>query len=247
MNDTPSRSRPARRRIGAALAAVLALGLFALASRPARADDAQIYLSWHAPWGQPGATDTLTAGCDTSRVDTLWLAFDYGKASPSFLGVNGTLVFHPPLGDTLDGWWKREWGKSTPQQIRVMFPPRPDIHYAQPFHSGGMGGTMWDSLKAESRLRFIYAIPYRSAVSISRATYWIARVILEHPPASDPACGKPVCIEWTEAEITFDVGLDRTFVRNGTHRFVSLNSPGGAVAVPYREVNRLKGWQPPKQ
>src|SRR3989442_11230866 len=83
----------------------LSVALVLLASASiARADDPQIYLTWHAPFGQPGATDTLSAPAGTTRADTLWLSFDSGKSSPTFIGFNGTLIFHPAQGDTLAPW-----------------------------------------------------------------------------------------------------------------------------------------------
>ena len=226
---------------------ILSLTLLLLASPvAARADDPQIYLTWHAPFGQPGATDTLSASADTTRADTLWLSFDSGKPSPTFIGFNGTLVFHPAAGDTLAPWWRQNLGKSAPPQIDVMFPPRPDIRYRQPFHMGGAGGTRWDMVKDEARLRFIYAIPFSAASALPRGTYVAMRVIVRRPPPSEPGATNPVCIEWSEAEIAYDVGPERAFARTGAHRFVSLNSPGGAVAVPYRAVAR-RIWRPKDQ
>ena len=224
------------------------LAVFALVANGGQAhdDDPQIYLSWHAPWGQPGATDTLSAPCDSSRSDTLWLSFDPGKQSPTFLGTNGTLIFHPRLGATLSSWWQRDLNKPVPPQINVAFPPRPDIKYPQPFKSQGGGGTMWDTLKSQTRLRYIYVIPYPVAAPLGRGIYAVARVIIQRPPPSAQGCGDPLCIEWTEAEITFDVGAERAFVRSGPHRFVTLNSPDGAVAIPYRESAR-RHWQPKTQ
>ena len=230
---------PIRFRI---LALALALVVLA-ASRTARADEPQIYLSWHAPWGQPGATDTLSAACDSSRSDTLWLSFDSGKPSPTFIGFNGTLIFHPPVGDTLSGWWLRDLGKPAPPQMTVAFPPRPDVPYPQPFRTIGAGGTMWDTSKSQHRLRFIYAIPYPATAALARGVYVAARVIIRRPPAGDPACGEPLCIEWAQAEISYDVGTERAFARSGAHALVSLNSPDGAVAVPYRTATR-RSWQP---
>lgn len=224
------------------LVAIPALMIVLVATR-AQADEPHIFLSWHAPWGFPRATDTLISDCDTTRSDTLWLSFDSGKASPTYLGFQATLLFHPAPGDTLLGWWTEDFEKGKPPFFQIELEPVPGLGYPQPYRTNGAGGTKYDGVGPDARYRMIYATPLDKAIGIQRGNYVLARLVIRRPPAGNAACGKPLCIEWADAHLSFGVGADQATVKTGPHRFVSLNSPGGAVAVPYRRAAQLNGWK----
>jgi hypothetical protein len=225
------------------IALALAL-LVGLAMAPAaRAEETEIFLSWHAPWGYPGATDTLTADCDTTRADTLWLSFRPDKAHPTFVAWEATLLFHPAPGESLSAWWYDDGGgQGTPVHLGMQFHPQPGLGYPQPFRDNGAGGSRWDRLGEVARLRLVYATPYTSAISIDRKVYALARVEIRHSAGFESACRAPVCIEWTDSRLSYYVGNEFEKVGKGTHRFLSLNSPGGAITIPYRRA--LGAWKP---
>src|SRR5262249_39798583 len=153
----------------------------------AAADPPQIYLTWHAPWGYPGATDTLSAGCDTTATDTLWMSADVGKASPTFLAFMGVLLFHPALGDTLSAWWYDDGGKQKPMHLKLEMDPDPGLGYPQPYRTNGGGGGFWARVKDDMRLRMGYATPFDKAVAIERKTYVLARILVNRPPPAADA------------------------------------------------------------
>ncbi|MGH7741279.1 MAG: hypothetical protein ACRENS_04580 [Candidatus Eiseniibacteriota bacterium] len=240
---------PISPRLYAALRSLVSALLLALTlllqTGSSRADAPSLYLSWHAPWGEPGATDTLMAGCDTTRADTLWLSFNPGHPAPTFLAMGGNLLIHPAAGDSLSAWWRQGQGSGDPPMIRLEMDPDSAMGYAQPYRTPGGGGTAYYLEGPGTRLGMIYATPYMNAISVTARNYVFGRLILTHPAAGKPGCREPVCIEWADAELSFDAhDVGTTKVRTGGHRFVSLNSPGGAVAVPYIKAADLKTWKP---
>ena len=234
---------PALARLCTVLAVGLLLGL-ALA-RPARAEEPAVFLSWHAPFGQPGATDTLSAGCDSTRADTLWLAFNPGRKSATLLAVSATLMIRPVIGKALSASWSTDTLPGF--NLRFCTPdadPVPGLGYPQPWKVNGVGVRSLEKIGGTMRYRVIYATPYPEAVSIDQKLYVLARIVVQRPTADDPRCGEPVSIEWSEVELGFSVGDTRHLKPGGPNRFVSLNSPGGEVSVPYRKAAALHGWNP---
>jgi len=203
----------------------------------------QIYLTWHAPYGSPGAADTLAASCDTSRTDTLWVACALGKSSPTFLAFSASILFRPMPGDSLSSWWYDDGGKRKAVHMDLAFDPKPGLGYPSPFRSNGFGGSFYWREGNDMRLRFGYATPLPEAGSVTRGTYALARILVHRPPPGTPACGEPVCMMIPEAQLNFYTGTDHEEITTGVNRFVSLNSPGGAISTPYRSAAR-QGWRP---
>ena len=239
----PDRSfRPFRRR--AIFAAGVGLLLTLVLIPAARAEETEIFLTWHAPWGYPGATDTLSADCDTTGADTLWIAFKPGKAHPSFIAEEATLLFHPTPGETLSGWWYEVATDLSSPRLRLQFHPNPGLGYPQPFKSNGVGASRWDRVGASARLRLVYAVPYTEGAAIESRLLALGRIIVRQPLPTATACRQPVCIELADSRLAYYVGTDFEKLREGPHRFVSLNSPGGAIALSFRRTARLKPWRP---
>ena len=105
-----------RRLAGGLGALALVTATLAASSRPAsavtapadtsRLPNAKMYLTWHAPFGQPGASDALVAACgDTTTKDTLYMCFDPGQDIETFESLTATLYFWAASGDTLDPHW----------------------------------------------------------------------------------------------------------------------------------------------
>jgi hypothetical protein len=228
--------------------AVLLAGCL-LASPPwaavARAADPEVFLSWHAPFGFPGATDTLSAACDSSRADTLWLSFDPGAPAPLFAAASATLMFRPAVGDSLPLRWRSGRDvESNPPFIEVKMDPDSTLGYAQAFRVKGIAIGNYDGSGHDARFNFSYATSYAEAGSLAQHPYVLARVVMRRPAPSIAGCGQPICIEWVDFELVRDVKDDLKLKPHGAHRFVSLNSPGGEVSVPYRRAAALRGWSP---
>jgi hypothetical protein len=242
----PLRADSNRARATDAFLPLLALLLTGwLLAGAARADEPSVYLTWHAPYGQPGATDTLSAGCDSTRADTLWLAFNPGVKSPTFLAMSATLLIHPPMGDTLASTWASDTLQGG--NLRFFKPdadPNPGLGYPQPWKVSGVGVRQYERAGKAMKYYLIYATPSPEAISIERKIYVLARILVQRPLPGDPRCGEPVCIEWNESEFGFAPKDSRIRKATGTHRFVSLNSPGGEVSIPYRKAAALRGWNP---
>jgi hypothetical protein len=203
----------------------------------------EIFLTWHAPFGQPGATDTLSAVCDSTRLDTLWLAFDPHRKSPTFLGFSATLLIHPRLGDSLSARWTKDYGTTRPGFVSLECDPSPGLGYPQPYRTNGGGGTIYEEDGASGSFRMVYTTPLNAAVGIVPGTYALARVVIRRSSTPRPGCQEPICIEWAEGGIGFGFGVPDLHVFTGAHRFVSLNSPGGGVCVPYRKAGKMN-WTP---
>src|SRR5262245_47285481 len=85
--------------------------------------EARLYLTWHAPFGQPGATDQLTAACgDTTAKDTLYMCFDPGTDADHFQSFTATVYFWATAGDTLDPHWSFGEGRDF-KRLQVQFAP----------------------------------------------------------------------------------------------------------------------------
>lgn len=230
------------------LIAALALARPGMAGPAPQADSvravgaSQIYLTWHAPYGSRRATDTLTVSCDTTGTDTLWLAFKPGKMSPTFLAFSASILFRPAPLDSLSEWWLDDGGKRKAVHLELAFDPTPGLGYPSPFHSNGAGGSFYWREGNDMRLKFGYATPLPEAVGVTQQIYALARIVVHRPQPGGPGCGEPVCIMVSEAQLNFYIGTDHEEITTGANRFVSLNSPGGAIAVPYRAASRT-GWR----
>ncbi len=223
---------------------MLFIGAGVLLASAATAGEPQLYLTWHAPYGYPRASETVMAACDdTSHADTLYLSFDPGQSYPTFLGVKASLVFHPPAGDSLGPWWLTECDRGLPSKFKVKMDL--GLEYPQPWRVEGAGASQFDCAGGAARLSMIFAVPYDKAGGIrAGSVYCFARIIVRHPPPTEPGCDQPICIEWSESQVSFDIGPHTSYVTSGPHRFASWNSPGGKACVTYRRAAALRSWKP---
>ena len=234
---------------------LLALAVGALASSSARAvdmtvprdssraPDARLYLTWHAPFGQPGATDQIMAACgDTTAKDTLYMCFDPGRDVDHFQSLTATLYFWAAGGDTLDPHWKFGEGRSF-RRLEVQFAPGgvPGAEPAWPastFAASGYGST-----RASGKLLILAAGPAGQGWPLKGGQpYVAARLLVPRPAARSRGCDRPVCIEWSLALLGLGGG-QLPEVKSG-QRFVSWNSRGGKVCAPMREFAAPPPWQP---
>jgi hypothetical protein len=210
-----------------------------------RADNAQLFLSWSAPWGSKRARQARQPACSDSTVeDTLYLSFLPGRAAKKFTGFTGQLLFRATGSDTLGAWWHMEGkGGENAGALRVEWAAAfPDAGGKQPFPVTGQGFVLLDRTPAVARLRMVFAVPYDGAGPVvADSVYTLGRVILKHRPSRGLAgCARPVCVEWGRATLAFGP-KDEPEVSRG-ERFVAFAGPY-AICEPFKGP-RVAAWKP---
>ncbi len=208
------------------------------------AENAQLYLSWGAPWGMKGARTSLTPACnDTTAVDTLYLSFYPGRPSDMFMGFSAELYFRTASGDTLGSWWHMDSKTGeNPGNVQVEFGPSDNMPGVQPWTANGQSLARIEHTPDAMRLRMLFAVSVEAAGAIdSTRTYTLARVLVRHKRAGRLAgCGQPVCVEWASAKFGFAI-KDEPEVRRG-ERFVTYG--GSASACDVARGPRVAPWKP---
>jgi hypothetical protein len=212
-------------------------------TRPA--ENARIYLTWHAPYGQPGATDQLNSACgDTTARDTLYMCIDTGNDADKFQSFTATLYFWAAPGDSLDPHWLFGEGQKI-ERLQVEYAPRdiPGVEPAWPASAYAASG--YSSSKASGKLRLIAAGADGVGWPLKGGqTYVAARLLVPRPPAKSRSCERSVCIEWSLA--LFGLGSGRLPEIHAGERFVSWNSKGGKACATMRSFAAPAPWRPPK-
>jgi hypothetical protein len=228
----------------------LLLGL-ATAPATALADDAPlptptIHLSWRQPWGHPGAVEHLTVACDdTARVDTLYLTFEPGRSTPTFLGMYARLRFIPATGDTLMPFWHFQRGTENTGGLWAWFDSDSALPVPDPWAAAGTGAPLYVQGPDGGRLDLIYAVANTVAGPVEATrTYCYGRIMIHHRWLKRAAgCERPLCSQWDEAKLSFGNGPD-VEAGVGGHRFVTWNSTDGSVCVPVQRALRTRVWRP---
>ena len=213
----------------------------------ARADSAELFLSWDAPWGKKRAKRERMPACsDSTREDTLYLCMRPGRTSERFLAFSAELTVHSTGTDTLGKWWHMQGkGGFNPGSMRVDWAPSQEEVGTPPlFDTQGQGFVVLEPGRSAARLRLLYAVPMTDAkfpVS-ARTTYCLARIVLKHKPARGLAgCESPVAIEWNSSTLTFGL-KDEPRVARGS-RLVSFSGPY-SITAPFQST-RAPAWKPP--
>jgi hypothetical protein len=215
---------------------VLLLGFL---PKSAAAGEPRMFLTWHAPYGLPGASDSLTRlPGDTTAVDTLYLSFDPGRSSSTYIGMTASVDFRGTnpraLGDSLSPAWNPAAGSTPPRLMKVEFPLDPPAACPFPWQGSGFSIIGYKRSPHTGQLRLVYAMPQDAAAVVdSGRVYTFARLVLRRPAVA--AWGRQaLCIEWARGSFAYSAGDEPTFDHGG-HRFVSVNSPGGEICGPWRE------------
>jgi hypothetical protein len=221
----------------------LLLGSFTLV----RASTAEVtfYASWHAAWGEPGASDTLMGACDNTGADTLFLSFDPGDTIPAFIALKATVGFHCALQDSFGDRWMFGGGVGNAYNVKVEAGPNETFHTLQPWTSNAIGGVNFDRGRQHGYLRILYAQDSATPTRLLPGKrYCWARLIFPHPPEV-PLCHQPVCIEIQSTDLYQEhkEWLGRV---GGPRRFASMNSPDGSVCNEQKKA-RPKAWSPIKR
>ncbi len=207
----------------------------------------QLFIAWHAPYGTPGATDTISFGAgDSNRVDTLFMSFEIGRNTPQFLGMTARLYFHPANGDTLGTYWRYDSGSPNYRNLEIEFDPDGSFPCPQPWNRSGAGLVDFEFDAGGASLDLTYVITAMQNVipADGRVRYCFARVMFRQRRWDLPGARQPVCLEWAVSR--FSSGLDEATARSGPGRCISMNSPDGSVCVPYRRNPGPLPWAPPR-
>ena len=211
----------------------------------ARADHAQLYLSWNAPWSSKRAQQARKPACSDSTVeDTLYLSFLPGREGKTFTGFTAQIFIHATAGDTLGPWWHMEGkGGENAGAMRAEWAAAPGFGWKQPFPVAGQGFVLLDRTPQVARLRMVFAVPYEGAGPVvADSIYTLCRLVFKHRPARALAgCEKPVCVEWGKATLAFGP-KDEPEVSRG-ERFVAFSGPY-ALCEPFKGP-RVPAWKPP--
>ena len=209
-----------------------------------RADHAQLFLSWNAPWGRERAQPARMPACaDSTLEDTLYFSILTGRPGERFTGFTGQLLVHATGADTLGSWWHMESkGGENPGSMRMEWAALAPWADRQPFRSAGQGFVLLDRTPTVARLRMVYAVPFDQSGPIAADTvYTLARLIFKHRPERRlEGCKQPVVIEWAESSLAFGP-KDEPMVRRG-ERYVAFSGPL-ALLEPFRGA-RVETWKP---
>ena len=212
----------------------------ARADTSAREMDPFVYLSWHRPYGMPGATSDLTPSIGPGQRDTLWLVAAPRHASKLY-GISIQLAFHPAAGDTLDPEWTFGGTGEDARHIRIEWPQR-SWPVRNPWSVGGFGGVHYERRVGYGWLNILYAVNSDSATAVMPGTrYALARILF--PSMSPGAARHPVCIEWASGEWAYDLNGPEGQPAIGGARFVSVSSPDGSVCRAHRSAQRLNPYR----
>ncbi len=233
--------------VGGALA--LAAGRAGAISSPASVDtlrpppDARLYLTWHAPFGQPGASDQIIAACgDTTSKDTLYMCFDPGRDVDHFQSFTATVYFWAPAGDSLDPHWNFGEGRDF-KRLQVQFAPDSVAGADPAWPTSAFAAAGYTTSVASGKLRMLAAGPAGAGWPLKAGRpYVAARILVPRPATRGRACDHPVCIEWASALL--GMGIDELPEVHSGQRFASWNSKGGKVCAPLRAFAAPPPWHP---
>src|SRR5439155_11415522 len=129
-------------------------------AKPARAEEAGLFLSFRAPHGAQAARDTVYSACDdTSRADTLYLCFRVGRPTPPLSRMSAVIYFHPQPGDTLRDFWFFKPGWPNANNLMVDFSPGGVPNTDSPFLMPGIADAVYDPRSSQGRLELNYEEP----------------------------------------------------------------------------------------
>ena len=225
--------------------ASLALLLLLLLAPRARAVEPRTYLSWHAPYGTPGATDNISFTCGDGVSDTLFLTYETGADTGQFCGLEAEVHFRVPAPDSLGSYWR-----SLENDIECEFLPD-SIHGATRPWRGSLSlrFSFFDYANGIGRLQLSHVRPPLRPVTVRDSLpYFYARVVIPHPPAGQPRCDQPICIEWAGAQFIMDTtAATSVYAGKRGHPYVTMNSPNGAVCASFLPAvvgKKPETWRP---
>jgi len=233
-----------KRQLIASLAALLTWAAAAGAETGAP-EAGRLLLSWHAPYGMPGATSDLTlAPGDTTAQDTLYLTCVLAVDVPRLAAMTGLLTIHAAAGDTLAPYWQFGHERALPN-VTVQSRPDSGTAYPVPWRKGAIGvrTATYDGSGVKGYLAVIVAVGSAYADSMRAGVpYVLTRLLFRHPAAALAGSSRPVCVEWSNAKLN-PLNQPAIVIERGD-RFASWNSPGCAVCGAHRGPLAPATWKP---
>jgi len=197
----------------------------------------ELFLAWRGPYGSKRAVQNVTMrGGEGARPETLYLSFDPGRDSDKFYGMDVTLLFRVPSGDTLGTLWNFGGGTMNRRNVQIEFPADSSWGCPKPFPAAGFGAPNYRRDPQTGELQIIYAVPVEQAAAIRGGRrYCFGRVIIPAAAELDEGHGQAICVEWVKADLGFALEGDGTTVLGRpVERFTSINSPGAKVCASFR-------------
>ncbi len=181
---------------------------------PAPAPD-RVHLAWHAPYGTPGAADTLRTPCDDhERVDTLYVSAFTARDLPNVIAMSATLRFAAEAPDSLGPFWEFKSGRVNERSMFIDFDLGSAVPCPQPWRVVGSGAVRYDLAGARSELQLEYAIPSEHSIPMTpEAQNCLARIRIFEKRNQLSGCAQPVRA-WVE-RVRFEL-LDGTTLDLGS-------------------------------
>jgi hypothetical protein len=204
----------------------------------------ELFLTWKAPPGMPGATDHLSGSCaDTARIDTLFLSFRTGRNRPGLAAISAILLFSPADGDSLGPFWHFKRGWENEGNLLIDFDRVAIMTGSSPWEEMGYGTVSYDHRSGRGRLDLEFRVSADVPLPLlGDEPYVFARVRIRHRHAELAGCSQPVCVELSSAQLKFVTG--RQIDVNVGNRMVAWNSPDGAVCKSRKTATAIKPWKP---
>ncbi|NOT34060.1 MAG: hypothetical protein HOP12_07810 [Candidatus Eisenbacteria bacterium] len=196
-----------------------------------------LFLSWRAPHGVSRAVENVVIECSgEASPETLYVSYDPGQSSETFIGMDISLYFRATRGDSLSSYWSFGGGTMNRRNIRIEFPADSSWGLPRGFRAQGMGAPNYRRTRESGQLEVIFAVPLDQAAPIRPGqVYCFARIIFPAASPMDENCGQPVCIEFQRGEFSFSEFGDGTSVLGRpVRRFASWNSPASKVCAEFR-------------
>jgi len=204
----------------------------------------ELFLTWKAPHGMPGATDHIGGSCaDTARIDTLFLSFRTGRNRPGLEAISAILLFSPGEGDSLGPFWHFKRGWENEGNLLIDFDHVAIMTGSSPWEEMGYGTVSYDHRSGRGRLD----LEFRVSADVPQPLlgdqpYVFARVRIRHRRPELAGCSQPVCVELASAQLKFVTG--RQIDVGAGDRMVAWNTPDGSVCKSRKTATAIKPWKP---
>lgn len=215
-----------------AAASFLAALLWSGSAQAAPDNRPELFLTWNAPYGKPGAKTELDRACgDSTGADTLYMSFRLKDPEPVFSGLTGIVFFHAQLAESLATPWTTDSQK--PPFLQVEFAQDTSGFFNGAWPTRGFGDWRYYPEPTRGIVRMLYAVPsIHSQPIVADRVFCFARIIVSR--AMGDACEDALCVEWMESKFSFSINDRDALGLEGRTNFVTVNSPAGLACAKYR-------------
>jgi hypothetical protein len=206
----------------------------------AAAGEPRVHLTWHAPYGLPGATTVIDATCgDSLRRDTLYVSFQPTQYESTFVGVGGEIYVYAQPGDTLGSFWDVGRGGKNHGGMIATFRADESIPGRTPWNASGTGAVGYDRTPSSGRFKFGAVLAMDAGMPLEKDQVYVAgRIVIFSKGRNLGGCDRPVCIEWRRADFLF--GPRREIFPNYAGSCVVTRGPASTACGDH-----VPAWRPP--